>query len=84
MFIKETIIGPRMADGRKFLERTIESKFGDRKVAITTISMDNKPLIKKYVFDEPNVIKNYWKSLTKGVVDSHRTWKNPHGVDYLA
>ena len=84
MFIRETIIGPRMVDGRKFLERTIESKFGDRKVAITTISMDNKPLIKKYVFDEPNVIKNYWKSLTKGVVDSHRTWKNPHGVDYLA
>ena len=84
MFIKETIIGPCMADGRKFLERTIESKFGDRKVAITTISMDNKPFIKKYVFDEPNVIKNYWKSLTKGTVASHRTWKNPHGVDYLA
>lgn len=73
-----------MVDGRKFLERTIESKFGDRKVAITTISMDNKPFVKKYVFDEPNVIKNYWKSLTKGTVDSHRTWKNPHGVDYLA
>ena len=46
--------------------------------------MDNKPFIKKYVFDEPNVIKNYWESLTKGVVDSHRTWKNPHDVDYLA
>lgn len=84
MFIRETIIGPHMVDGRKFLERTIESKFGDRKVAITTISMDNKPFVKKYVFDEPNVIKNYWKSLTKGTVDSHRTWKNPHGVDYLA
>ena len=84
MFIRETIIGPRIVEGRKFLKRTIESRFGDREVSITTISMDNKPFVKKYVFDEPNVIKNYWKSLTKGTVDSHRTWKNPHGVDYLA
>ena len=61
-----------------------ESKFGDRKVAITTISMDNKPFVKKYIFNEPNVIKNHWKSLTKCVVDSHRTWKNTQNIDYLA
>ena len=83
MFIRETIIGPRIVEGRKFLERTIESKFGDREVSITTISMDNKPFVKKYIFNEPNVIKNYWKSLTKGVVDSHRTWKNTQNIDYL-
>ena len=84
MFIRETIIGPRIVEGRKFLERTIESRFGDREVSITTISMDNKPFVKKYIFNEPDVIKNYWKSLTKGAVDSHRTWKNTQNIDYLA
>ena len=46
MFIRETIIGPRIVEGRKFLERTIESRFGDREVSITTISMDNNLLLR--------------------------------------
>lgn len=75
MFIKAVTTEPRFVEGRKFVERTIESKFGKKKVSITTLYMDNKPYLKKYTIDEPNIIKNFWKSLTKGTVDEHWTYK---------
>lgn len=63
MFIKEIISEPRFVEGRKFVERTIESKFNKGNVSITTTYMDNKPIVKQYIFNAPNKLKHYWKTI---------------------
>lgn len=63
MFVNEVISKPRVLDGRKFVERTINSKFDKGTVTITTIYMDDKPFMKQYLFDGENVMKSFWKSV---------------------
>lgn len=65
MFIREIHFGPRYVDGKKFAERTIRSKFDKGNVEITTVFMNDKPLLKQYTFDTPNAIKTFWKSMRK-------------------
>lgn len=65
MFISEVTSLPRYVEGRKFVERTIKSKFKNGDVSITTIYMNDRPLIKKYMFETHNILKNVWKSLQK-------------------
>jgi len=61
MFIKEIISEPHIVDGRTFVERTIKSKFKDVDTHITTIFMDNKPIVKQYLFENEHMRKYYWK-----------------------
>lgn len=63
MFVNEILTSPRYVDGRKFIERTINSKFGKADVTITTVYMNDKPILKQYVFDMPDKIMNFWKTL---------------------
>jgi formate-dependent nitrite reductase cytochrome c552 subunit len=65
MFIKETCSGPKIVEGRKFLERTIESKFDKANVTITTVHMDDEPLLKQYTFDFKDKITTFWKNLKR-------------------
>lgn len=65
MFIKEITTLPRTVDGRKFVEHTIFSKFKKGDVSITTIYMNDKPILKQYTIDRPDKVQNFWKSLTK-------------------
>ena len=69
MFINEITSLPRYVEGRKFVERTIKSKFKKGDVSITTIYMNDKPLTKNYVFETKNIIKNVWKSMQKPKVE---------------
>lgn len=73
MFVSEVITKPRIVEGRTFIERTIKSKFNKADVSITTVYMDDKPLIKQYVFDAPNVLKSFWKSMKRGYVTEEMT-----------
>lgn len=61
MFINEIIKGPVTVEGRRFVERTINSKFERGKISITTTYMDNKPLLKQYAFCNNTQVKNVWK-----------------------
>lgn len=65
MFIKEITSGPRYVEGRKFFERTINSKFNKGNVSITTIYMNDEPLLKQYTFDLKDMVRNFWKSMIK-------------------
>lgn len=65
MFINEIISGPHYVEGRKFTERTINSKFNKGNVSITTVYMNDNPLLKQYTFDLPDKILNFWKSFKK-------------------
>lgn len=47
MFVNEIITNPVVVEGRKFVERTINSEFKKGKATITTTYMDGKPLLKK-------------------------------------
>ena len=69
MFINEITSLPRYVEGRKFVERTIKSKFKKGDVSITTIYMNDRPLTKNYVFETKNIIKNVWKSMQKPKVE---------------
>lgn len=65
MFINEVTTLPRLVDGRKFVEHTINSKFEKGTVSITTIFMNDKPIAKQYVIDRPDKIQTFWKALQK-------------------
>ena len=69
MFINEITSLPRYVEGRKFVERTIKSKFKKGDVSITTIYMNDRPLTKNYIFETKNIIKNVWKSMQKPKVE---------------
>jgi hypothetical protein len=65
MFVNEIITPPRIIDGRRFVERTISSKFENTNITITTVFLDGKPLTKHYLFDTPTIVKTFWKNLAK-------------------
>lgn len=79
MFINEITSTPRFVEGRKFVERTINSKFNKTNVSITTISMNDKPIAKQYTFVTESMIKHFWKSLTSRKV--HETRVNKLSVE---
>ena len=72
MFVNEIISSPRYVEGRKFIERTIESKFDKANVSIRTVYMDDSPILKAYTFESNNMVKNSWKSLQKGYTTQDR------------
>ena len=64
MYIKDLpMIGPRYVDGRKFVKQAMLGKYKGVDITVRTIYMDDKPLLKQYTFDAPNIIKNFWKSM---------------------
>lgn len=73
MFVNEIISSPRYVEGRKFIERTIESKFDKANVSIKTVYMNDKPILKEYTFENDNIVKNIWKSVQKGHIVNDRT-----------
>lgn len=73
MFVNEITSSPRYVEGRKFIERTIESKFDKANVSIKTVYMDDKPILKAYTFENDNIVKNIWKSVQKGRIIKDRT-----------
>ena len=74
MFVDEIISSPRYVEGRKFVERTIKSKFDKANVSIRTVYMDDNPILKAYTFESNNMVKNIWKSLQKGYITQDRTF----------
>ena len=73
MFVNEVTSSPRYVEGRKFIERTIKSKFDKANVSIKTVYMDDKPILKEYTFENDNIVKNIWKSVQKGHIVNDRT-----------
>lgn len=72
MFVSEVTMVPKTVDGRKFVEHTITSKFKKGDVSITTIFMNDKPILKHYIFDGPDAMRSFWKDLSspcKSVTD---------------
>ena len=80
MFVDEIISSPRYVEGRKFIERTIESKFDKANVSIKTVYMNDKPILKEYTFENNNMVKNIWKSLQKGYTTQDRTFNKKLNV----
>lgn len=74
MFVNEITSSPRYVEGRKFIERTIESKFDKANVSIKTVYMNDKPILKEYTFENDNIVKNIWKSVQKGHIVNDRTF----------
>ena len=74
MFVNEIISSPRYVEGRKFIERTIESKFDKANVSIKTVYMNDKPILKEYTLENDNIVKNIWKSVQKGHIVNDRTF----------
>lgn len=77
MFIKAITSEPRYVNGRRFIEKTVESRFSKGNVSITTTYMNGEPICKKYTFDTPNAIKTLWKAL-KGYNRNHSVTIGPH------
>lgn len=73
MFVSEVVTSPRYVEGRKFIERTVKSKFNKANVTIRTVFMDDKPLIKEYTFENDSILKNIWKSMRKGYITQDMT-----------
>ena len=69
MFVNEIITNPVVVEGRKFVERTINSEFKKGKATITTTYMDGKPLLKKYSFSNGSQMKNAWKKVENNRLD---------------
>ena len=65
MFINEVVTSPVIVEGRKFVERTVNSEFKKGKVSITTTYMNDKPLLKRYTLCGQNKMKNVWKAINK-------------------
>lgn len=80
MFVNEIISSPRYVEGRKFVERTIKSKFDKANVSIRTVYMDDEPILKAYTFENNNTVKNIWKSLQKGYTTQDRTFNKKLNV----
>ena len=74
MFVNEVTSSPRYVEGRKFIERTIKSKFDKANVSIKTVYMNDKPILKDYTFENDNTVKNIWKSVQKGHIVNDRTF----------
>ena len=66
MFVNEIVTKTIIIDGKKFVERTINSKFKKGDATITTTYMDGRPLLKQYIFCGQTHIKNVWKDLAHG------------------
>lgn len=69
MFISEIKSGTHIIDGRRFTENTVTNQFNKARVAITTVYMDEKPILKKYIFDSGNKIRHFWKNLKTKTVN---------------
>ena len=50
-------------EGRRFYEQTITGKIKSGRATITTVFMNDKPILKKYVLEKTNLIKRLWKTL---------------------
>lgn len=61
MFLSFSTTKPVYVEGRKFVEETIKSRFERGDASVTTIYMDDKPLIKTYNIFGKQKIKNVWK-----------------------
>ena len=69
MFISEIKSGTHIIDGRRFTENTVTNQFNKARVSITTVYMDKKPILKKYIFDSDNKIRHFWKNLKTKTVN---------------
>lgn len=63
MFVREIISPTRYVDGKKFVERILQSHFASGDVSITTIMMNDRPLMKQYEIKQGGILKRFWKSL---------------------
>lgn len=73
MFVSEIVSSPRYVEGRKFIERTVKSKFDKADVTIRTVYMNDKPILKEYTFENDSVLKNIWKAMQKGHITQDMT-----------
>lgn len=65
MFLSFSTTKPVYVEGRKFVEETIKSRFERGDASVTTIYMDDKPLIKTYNIFGKQKIKNVWRESAK-------------------
>lgn len=73
MFVSEVISSPRYVEGRKFVEKTVNSKYNKGDVSIRTVYMNDKPIMKEYIFENADYLKKIWKSLQKGYITQDMT-----------
>lgn len=73
MFVSEVISSPRYVEGRKFVEKTVNSKYDKGDVSIRTVYMNDKPIMKEYIFENADYLKKIWKSLQKGYITQDMT-----------
>lgn len=61
MFLGVSTTKPAYVEGRKFVEKTVRSRFEKGDISITTTYMDDRPLLKVYDIFGERFIKNVWK-----------------------
>ena len=71
MFVEEVISSPLYIKGKKFVDKTIKSKFNKSTVSITTTYVDSKPLIKQYVVRTKDKLKHYIKCIRNLIVSNN-------------
>ena len=74
MYIKELpLTAPRYVEGRKFTEKTMVGRYRGTDIQIKTTYMNDRPLLKQYIFENTQYLKNVWKSMKKGFVTEEMT-----------
>ena len=63
MFIKAITSKPAYVEGRRFVDRTVKSRFKKGDISITTTYMDGKPILKRYTFEKDGMIEHTWKKV---------------------
>ena len=71
MFVEEIVSKPRIIGERKFIDKTVKSKFKKGEVEITTTYIDGKPLIKEFMLSDKNFLKYIWKSKKHNVREEY-------------
>lgn len=65
MFIEAITSVPRVVDKRVFIEKTLKGKYKGSDITITTVFMDDKPILKQYFIDGAKTLRNVTKRLNK-------------------
>lgn len=61
MFINKITSSPIYVKGKKFIDKTVKSKFDKNEVTITTTYVDGQAAVKQYIFKGKDKVKHYLK-----------------------
>ena len=75
MYVSEVTSKPRIVDGKKFVETTVKGEYRGKSMDLTTIYMNDKPIIKTWKIQDGEKTINLWYAM-KELVKERALRKN--------